>query len=130
MKANYKGTNAIIKKDEWDFTMANFNSLVPFGYKSFAFPRNCNQVFFLNNEDDLGWKVVLRTEVRGRRIDNEIEEEEESEIFRMEANNDFGGLPTACDRSKVDQEPLWTGKNVNINNILAEGVDEASMFFD
>ena len=80
VKANYRGRNATVKKDEWGFTMANFNSLVPFGYESFAFPVHCDQVFFSDDEDEPGWRVVLRTEVRGRRIDSEMEEEEEAEI--------------------------------------------------
>ena len=41
VKANYRGRNATIKKDEWRFTMANFRALVPFGYESFAFPIHC-----------------------------------------------------------------------------------------
>ena len=58
--------------------MANFNSVVPFGYESFAFLINCDQVLFFDDEDEPGWKIVLRTEVRGRRIGNELEEEEET----------------------------------------------------
>lgn len=37
VKANYRGRNATVKKDEWGFKMANFNALVPYGYESFAF---------------------------------------------------------------------------------------------
>ncbi len=29
VKANYIGSNAIVKKDEYDFTSVNFNSLTP-----------------------------------------------------------------------------------------------------
>ena len=70
VKANYRGRNATVKKDEWGFTLANFRSMVPFGYESLAFPIHCEQVFF-SDDDEPGWKVVLRTEVRGRRIDTE-----------------------------------------------------------
>ena len=72
MKANYRGRNATVKKDEWGFTMANFNALVPHGYESFAFPIHCEHVFFSDDEDEPGWRVVLRTEVRGCRIDRVV----------------------------------------------------------
>jgi len=38
VKANYRGNIAIVKKDKWDFTLVNFNSILPFGPESFAFP--------------------------------------------------------------------------------------------
>ena len=59
MKTNYVGPGAIVKKDEWDFTMAKFTSLVPHGYKSFALLIHCDEVFFSNNDDEPRWKVVL-----------------------------------------------------------------------
>jgi len=59
VKVNYKGRNTTLKKDEWGFTMANFRALVSSRYKSFAFPIHFQQVFFLDNEDELSWKVVL-----------------------------------------------------------------------
>ena len=37
VKANYKGRKTTVKKNEWGFTIANFNAMVPFGYESFAF---------------------------------------------------------------------------------------------
>ena len=92
VKANYRGRTATVKKDEWGFTLANFNTMVPFGYESFAFPIHCDQVFFSDEEDQPGWKVVLRTEVRGRRIDSEMEAEEEPEMFAMGSDADFAGL--------------------------------------
>lgn len=92
VKANYRGRNAIVKKDEWGFTVANFSSMVPYGYESFAFPIHCDQVFFSDEEDEPGWKVVLRTEVRGRRIDSEMEEVEEIPMFAMGSDYDFAGL--------------------------------------
>lgn len=130
VKANYRGRNATVKKDEWGFTMANFNSLVPFGYESFAFPRNCDQVFFSDDEDEPGWKVVLRIEVRGRRVDNEMEEEEEAEIFRMGNDNDFEGLNATTAVPETNVDPLTTGRNIRMNDILGEGMEETSLLFD
>ena len=118
VKANYRGRNATVKKDEWGFTMANFNALVPHGYESFAFPIHCEQVFFSDDEDEPGWKVVLRTEVRGRRIDSSIEEEEDAQIFAMGRDSDYEGLRAPTDIPETNQAPLSTGRNIRMPQIV------------
>ena len=118
MKANYRGRNATVKKDERGFTMANFNALVPHGYESFAFPIHCEQVFFSDDEDEPGWKVVLRTEVRGRRIDSSIEEEEDAQIFAMGRDSDYEGLRAPTDIPETNQAPLSTGRNIRMPQIV------------
>ena len=130
VKINYRGRNAIVKKDEWGFTLANFNCLLPFGTESFAFPIHCDQVFFSNDEDEPGWKVVLQTEERGRRIDSELEEEEETEMFRMENNTNFERLRQASTIPESHPNLLLTGRNLKINELLGEGIEEANEFFD
>ena len=45
--------------------------------------------FFSDEEDEPGWRVVLRTEVRGRRVDSEMEEHDEIPMFAMGADYDF-----------------------------------------
>jgi len=129
VKANYSGRNATVKKDEWGFTMANFNSLVPFGYESFAFPIHCDQIFFSDVEEDPGWKIVLRAEVRGRRVDTEMHDEEEAEIFRMGENVKFEGLRAATEIEEVHGIPMRTGRDIGMNKILGERIqDEAEVF--
>jgi hypothetical protein len=44
--ANYGGTTAIMKRDEYGFTSMNFDRLIPLSVKSFAFPMHIRQVFF------------------------------------------------------------------------------------
>jgi len=112
VKANYRGRNATVKKDEWGFTLANFTSLLPFGYESLAFPINCDQVFFSDAKDEPRWKVVLRTEVRGRRVDTEMEAREETEMFQMGDNADFEGLRTSTAIPEMNPKPLSTGRNI------------------
>ena len=90
------------------FTMANFNALVPHGYESFAFPFHCERVFFSDNENESGWRVLLRTEVRGRKIDSTMEEEEEVEIFAMSMDIDFEGLRAPIKIPEIDAAPLPT----------------------
>jgi len=41
VKANYRGRNAIVKKDEWGFTVAKFRTLIPYSYESFSFSIHC-----------------------------------------------------------------------------------------
>ena len=130
VKANYRGRNATVKKDEWGFTIANFNTMVPFGYESFAFPIHCDQVFFSDEEDEPGWKVVLRTEVRGRRIDSELEEEEEIPMFAMGSDLDFAGLRAPDIIPETHADTLPTGRNIRLNDILNEVLGEHAVVFD
>jgi hypothetical protein len=80
VKANYRGRNATVKKYEWGFTMANLNALVPHGDESFAFPIHCEQVFLSDDEDEPGWRVMLKAMVRGRKIDSSKEEKKDINI--------------------------------------------------
>jgi hypothetical protein len=130
VKANYRGRNATVRKDEWGFTLANFNTMVPFGYESFAFPIHCDQVFFSDVEDEPGWRVVLRTEVRGRRIDNNIEDEVVNPMFDMGADVDFEGLRAPDVIPETHLDPLPTGRNIRLNDILNEVLGEQALVFD
>jgi hypothetical protein len=57
-----------ITQDQYGFTVANFNRMDGKVHSnSFAFPLHCQQVFFSNDPTRPGWKVVCRTDVRGRR---------------------------------------------------------------
>ncbi len=38
VKANYTSSSTIVKRDEFSFTLDNFNSLIPIFDQSFAFP--------------------------------------------------------------------------------------------
>ena len=110
--------------------LANFNAMLPFGNESFTFPINCNQVFFSDAEDEPSWKVVLRTEVRGHRVDSEMDEEEEVLMFRIGENADFGGLHHAAEIVEGYQEPLQTGRDIQMNDILGQGIEEEAAMFD
>ena len=57
--------------DRYGFTVGNFQNTMPLGAESFAFPSQCQQVFF---SDDIprsrshgrDWKVVRSTNIQGR----------------------------------------------------------------
>jgi len=130
VKANYRGRNATVKKDEWGFTMANFGALVPFGYESFAFPIHCQQVFFSDDEDEPDWKVVLRTEVRGHRIDVRAGEEEEPQIFAMELDAEFQGFEEADEFQGSPRHTVAEGRDIEVNDLFNEVDAENVMMFD
>jgi hypothetical protein len=66
--ANMVGHNATMKRDEYGFSLVNFDRLVPLSAESFAFPLHVEQVFFADDLNNHGWKVVLRKEPRGARV--------------------------------------------------------------
>lgn len=102
-----------------DWVKANYN-----------FPIHCDQVFFSDVEDEPGWRVVLRTEVRGRRIDNNIEDEDVNPMFEMGADVDFEGLRAPDVIPETPPDPLPTGRNIRLNDILNEVLGEQALVFD
>lgn len=57
-----------IERDKYGFSMANFNLMDNRVHPdSFAFPLHCQQVFFSDDPTRRGWKIICRTDVRGRR---------------------------------------------------------------
>ena len=57
-----------IERDKYGFSMANFNHMDHRVHAdSFAFPLHCQQVFFVDDPTRRGWKIICRTDVRGRR---------------------------------------------------------------
>jgi hypothetical protein len=81
-----------VKKDKWGFTMANFESQIPFGPESFALLVHVEQVFFCNAHDEPGWKVVLRKEIRGKRIFQSVGVAEDRGMFQPSEDADHEGL--------------------------------------
>jgi hypothetical protein len=66
--ANCGGLNAIVKCDEYEFTLMNFEHPIPLSTQSFAFPMHVQQMSFANDTRGLrGWKVVLCKEPRGQK---------------------------------------------------------------
>jgi len=58
---------------------------------SFAFPLHCQQVFFSNDLQRPGWKIVCRTDVRGRHGQLQIGESI-PQIIDVENDAEFVGL--------------------------------------
>jgi hypothetical protein len=66
--ANIVGHNATMKRDDYGFSLVNFDRLVPLSAKSFAFPLHVEQIFFVDDLNNNGWKVVLKKEPREARV--------------------------------------------------------------
>ncbi|KAG0572319.1 hypothetical protein KC19_VG084600 [Ceratodon purpureus] len=92
IKANYRGTNATMKRDRWGFTLANFNKIIDFGEDSFALPSHVQQVFFSDCSETPEWRVVIRTEPRGRRVVASATDREEGQLFQLGRDDEFEGL--------------------------------------
>lgn len=92
VRSNYRGENATIKKDQWGFTLANYRRR--FGnicQDSFAFSCHCEQIFYLEATESPGWRVVLKKDVRGRRVVLDDGEDVDAELFCMGEDEEFAG---------------------------------------
>ena len=119
VKANYRGENATIKRDKWGFTLANYNQRYgTICRDSFAFPRHCEQFFFSRDRKSPGWRVILRKEVRGRRVVPNNDKEEEPELFQMGLDKDFAGLRPEREVGEHELEPANTGEDVIIPSVI------------
>ena len=86
--------------------------------------------FFSDDEDEPGWKVVLRTEVRGRRIDSEMEDEEEPKIFSMGKDVDFEGLQVPAEVPETYPNPVTGGRNIDVGEVINTFTEGMPVTFD
>ena len=120
VKANYRGANATVKKDNFGFTIANFAQTIPFGRDSFAFPQQVEQVFFSDCLEAPGWKVVVRTELRGRRVVASRDDADDGPLFRQGRDNDFAGLRVPETLSEDPVPPSEAGRFNRLSDILED----------
>lgn len=119
VKANYVGENATIKRDKWGFTLANYDRRYgTICRDSFAFPRHCEQVFFSRDKESPGWRVVLRKEVRGRRVIPNNEDDEDAQLFAMGQDEDFEGLHPDREVGEQEVEMAETGEDVILQPVM------------
>lgn len=128
VKANYRGPNATIKKDEWGFTLANFHSMIPFGPESFALPVHIEQVFYANASREPGWKIVLRKEVRGKRIFESVGVAEEAGIFAPGQDDDYEALRPPQEMPEHDPLPRRAGRNLRREEAFGPFQEEDVVF--
>lgn len=79
---------------------------------------HCQQVFYSEANDVPGWRVVLRKEVRGRRVLPSDGQEAEATLFQMGDDEDFEGLRPEREVGE-DQIPVaMTGQDVLLQPVL------------
>ena len=113
VKAQYRGENATIKRDRWGFTLANYDQRYgSISWDSFAFSRHCEQVFYSDARESPGWRVVMRKEVRGKRVIPNEGSDHEAQLFQMGHDDDFEGLRPDRDVGEDEEEAADTGEEV------------------
>jgi len=110
------------------FTLANFQSCERFGKESFVFPKHCEQVFWSDAPELPGWRLVLRREIRGRRVDNFSSESERSLLFARGRDSDYEGLRPPQILSEDVQSRPGTEREVRREDVLGEAVMEDELF--
>ena len=98
-----------IERDRYGFTVANFNHMDSRVHAdSFAFPLHCQQVFLSDDPSRRGWKVVLRTDVRGRRLAIQHGHHIAS-VIAVGNDEDFHGLQPRVQETEPLRGPAATG---------------------
>jgi hypothetical protein len=64
MLATLIGARAIMKQDEYGFTLLKFDRVIPYSKGLFAFSLHVQQVFLADKVDKPCWKVVLQKDLR------------------------------------------------------------------
>lgn len=98
-----------IERDQYGFNVANFNHLDSTVHPdSFAFPMHCQQVFFSDDPTRRGWKIVCRTDVRGRRTPLQHQQPQPTGIAIGE-DADFQGLQPQILETEAVRGAVATG---------------------
>lgn len=116
-----------MKRDQYGFSMANFNRLDGRVHAdSFAFPLHVQQVFFSDDPGRQGWKIVCRTDVRGRRGQLEVHQPIPS-VIDVDRDSNFVGLqPQMLDLDPVRQAAADGGVFVSVAREDNREEEEAS----
>lgn len=115
-----------VRRDKYGFTVANFNHMDGKVHDdSFAFPLHCEQVFFSDDPSKRGWKVVCRTDVRGRRKPLHVRHATNG-LTNVGQDVLFAGLqPTVLENEPIRTAATTGGRYVTVPTETArEEVDE------
>jgi hypothetical protein len=117
-----------VKTDRWRFTLANFQSQIPFGPESFALPVHVDQVFFCDAHDEPGWKLVLRKEIRGKQIFQSVGAVDDEGMFHTGRDADHEGLTPCTEVPEFDPPPMRTGRNLRREDAFGPFQEENIVF--
>lgn len=130
VRANYRGASATVKRDEWGFTIANFSQTIPFGRESFAFPSQVQQVFYADCSEDPAWKIVIRTDPRGKRVVASDVDSTSGQLFAHGRDNEFAGLQAPANLSEAPERPTREGRVIRVNDVLNDITPDLNETFD
>jgi hypothetical protein len=82
------------------------------------------QVYYAEACETPSWKVVLRKEVRGRRISGALDVVEPEGLFAMGRDADHEGLPIDEDVLEKNHGQLPTSHNIRRQEVFASIVDD------
>ena len=125
-----QGNTATVKKDEWGFRIANFSRTLPFGRDSFAFPSQVEQVFFSDCVEAPGWKVLIQTEPRGRRVVAAGDDVDGGLLFRHGRDAEYPGLQVPDDLHEGHAPVQRAGRVVRVLEELGEEAPDEGDTFD
>jgi hypothetical protein len=92
--ANKTRVWATMKQDEYGFIVINSDRTIPLSTDSFAFPLHVQQIFFLEDTNNPGWKIVLRKEARGVRIALKADGIPDLQCLNIGRDKEHAGLST------------------------------------
>ncbi len=100
--ANYFGFVAIVKQNEYGFTLVNIEWLIPFFVELFAFPMHVSQVFLAEDaRSTRSWKVILGQKLRGQRSKYTRETNPKISMFDLGSNVDHARLRVTISLEQV-----------------------------
>jgi hypothetical protein len=86
------GARATMKQDEYGSTLLKFDGVIPYSGDSFSFPLHIEHVFFADEVDKPGWKVVLLKDPKDTRVASEVDERPELQYFTIGKDKEHLGL--------------------------------------
>ena len=122
--ANMKGDGATKKRNDYGFTIVNFERLSPYSAQSFALLLHIEQVFFAPDEAKRGWEVVLRREARSVRSFSKHQVIEEVQCISLGRTCDFPGLEAiGLDEDIIPKTPILGGAVEVASEVVAKALE-------
>ncbi len=104
VKASYTRSNVTIKKNEYNFTLVNFNSLIPISNQSFSFPTHVITSVFLVDPKEKRWKVIQCKNPCGKWSKRGVDSDPiDLDMFRIENDDSYTSLQAQISIPKVTQ---------------------------
>jgi hypothetical protein len=104
--------------------------MIEYGKDSFALPSHVKQVIFSDCPEALGWKVIIRTEPRGKRVVASEDEVEDGFLFRHRRDHEFEGLRMSEEVPEDLLDPVAGGRVLRVEDLFSGLEVENAEVFD